>query len=38
MGYGLDHLFRTGWLRWVLLALGTVSGFLELLRELDKDV
>jgi F0F1-type ATP synthase assembly protein I len=38
MGYGLDHLFHTGWLRWVFLALGTVSGFLELLRELDKDV
>jgi F0F1-type ATP synthase assembly protein I len=38
MGYGLDQLFETGWLRWIFLALGTVSGFIELLRELDKDV
>ena len=37
MGYGLDHLFHTSWLRWVFLALGTVAGFIELLRELDKD-
>ncbi len=38
MGYGLDLLLHTVWLRWVFLALGTVSGFIELLRELDKDV
>jgi F0F1-type ATP synthase assembly protein I len=37
MGYGLDHLFHTSWLRWVFLALGTIAGFIELLRELDKD-
>ena len=37
MGYGLDYLFHTHWLRFVFLALGTVSGFISLLRELDKD-
>jgi F0F1-type ATP synthase assembly protein I len=37
MGYGLDKLFHTGWLRIVFLVLGTVSGFISLLRELDKD-
>lgn len=37
MGYGLDLLFHTGWLRYVFLVLGTISGFIELIRELDKD-
>jgi hypothetical protein len=37
MGYGLDYLFHTHWLRFVFLALGTVSGFITLIRELDKD-
>jgi F0F1-type ATP synthase assembly protein I len=37
MGYGLDHLFHTGWIRYVFVALGTVSGFISLIRELDKD-
>jgi len=37
MGYGLDMLFHTGWLRYVFLVLGTVSGFISLIRELDKD-
>jgi F0F1-type ATP synthase assembly protein I len=37
MGYGLDHLFHTNWLRFVFLGLGTVSGFISLLRELDND-
>ena len=37
MGYGLDLLFHTGWLRFIFLVLGTVSGFIELIRELDKD-
>ena len=27
MGYGLDMLFHTGWLRYVFLVLGTVAGF-----------
>ncbi len=37
MGYGLDMLFHTHWLRIVFLVLGTVSGFISLMRELDKD-
>lgn len=37
LGYGLDLLFHTTWLRYVFLALGTVGGFLDLLHELDKD-
>lgn len=37
MGYGLDLLFHTAWLRYVFLVLGTISGFISLIRELDKD-
>jgi F0F1-type ATP synthase assembly protein I len=37
MGYGIDLLFHTAWIRYVFLVLGTVSGFLSLIRELDKD-
>jgi hypothetical protein len=37
MGCGLDYLFHIHWLRFVFLALGTVSGFISLIRELDKD-
>lgn len=37
MGYGLDHLFHTSWLRYVFLTLGSVSGFIELIRELNDD-
>ena len=37
MGYGLDALFHTTWIRYVFLVLGTVSGFISLIRELDKD-
>jgi len=37
MGYGLDYLFHTHWLRIVFLVLGTISGFISLIRELDKD-
>jgi F0F1-type ATP synthase assembly protein I len=33
MGYGLDALFHTGWLRYVFLGLGTVAGFISLIRE-----
>jgi len=36
VGYGFDLLFHTGWLRYVFLALGTVAGFIELIRELDR--
>jgi hypothetical protein len=37
MGFGLDHLFSTHWLRFVFMGLGTVSGFISLIRELDND-
>jgi F0F1-type ATP synthase assembly protein I len=37
MGYGLDWLLHTTWIRYVFLVLGTVSGFVSLIRELDKD-
>jgi F0F1-type ATP synthase assembly protein I len=37
MGYGLDRLFHTNWLRFVFLVLGTIAGFIELLRELSED-
>jgi F0F1-type ATP synthase assembly protein I len=33
MGYGLDALFHTTWIRYVFLALGTVAGFISLIRE-----
>jgi F0F1-type ATP synthase assembly protein I len=38
MGYGLDLVFHTAWLRYVFLVLGTISGFISLIRDLDKDV
>ena len=38
MGYGLDRLFHTGWIRYVFLVLGTVAGFIEMIRDLNKDV
>jgi len=37
IGYGLDMLFHTGWLRYIFLVLGTISGFISLIRDLDKD-
>jgi hypothetical protein len=37
MGYGLDLLFHTRWIRFVFVALGTASGVISLIRELDKD-
>lgn len=37
MGYGLDYLFHTHWIRYVFLVLGTASGFISLIRELDAD-
>lgn len=36
LGYGIDHLFHTTWIRYLMLALGTVGGFIELIRELDQ--
>ncbi len=38
IGYGLDALFHTRWLRFVFLGFGVIAGFLELLRELNKDI
>jgi len=38
IGYGLDMLFHTTWIRYVLLLLGSVGGFIELVRELSKGI
>jgi F0F1-type ATP synthase assembly protein I len=38
MGYGLDWVFHTTWLRYVFLVLGTVAGFVEMIRDLNKDI
>jgi F0F1-type ATP synthase assembly protein I len=37
IGYGLDHLFGTRFLRIVFLIVGIISGFVELLRSLSRD-
>ncbi len=37
IGYGLDYLFGTDYLRIVCLLLGVVGGFVQLIRELAKD-
>ena len=37
LGYGLDSLFHTGWLRWVFMVFGSVAGIFDLIYELDKD-
>jgi F0F1-type ATP synthase assembly protein I len=37
MGYGLDSLFGTHYLRIVFLVLGTIAGFIEMIRELTKE-
>ena len=37
LGYGLDALFHTGWLRYVFLVLGVVAGFAEAFRVLTRD-
>jgi F0F1-type ATP synthase assembly protein I len=37
MGYGLDMLFHTTWVRYIFLVLGSIAGFIELIRELNKD-
>lgn len=37
MGYGLDALFHTTWLRWVFLVFGSIAGLFDLIFELDKD-
>jgi F0F1-type ATP synthase assembly protein I len=37
IGYGLDYLFQTSFLKWVFLMLGVVSGILQLIRTLGQD-
>jgi len=37
MGYGLDALFHTLWIRYVFLVLGVVAGFVETFRVLTHD-
>ena len=37
IGYGLDHLFGTRFLRIVFLVFGIAGGFLNLIRELNRD-
>jgi F0F1-type ATP synthase assembly protein I len=37
LGYGLDYLFTTTYLRFVFLILGVVSGIIQLIRMLDRD-
>ncbi|HWF10997.1 MAG TPA: AtpZ/AtpI family protein [Bryobacteraceae bacterium] len=37
IGYGLDHLFHTAWIRYVFLVLGLVAGFVETYRVLTED-
>jgi F0F1-type ATP synthase assembly protein I len=36
IGYGLDYLFSTQFLRFVFLILGVAGGFVQLTRELDR--
>jgi F0F1-type ATP synthase assembly protein I len=36
MGYGLDVLFHSTWIRYVFLLIGSIAGFIELIRELNK--
>ena len=36
IGYGLDVLFHETWIRYVFLLLGSIAGFIELIRELNK--
>lgn len=37
MGYGIDHLLGTSWIRFLFLGLGAVAGFVSLVREVGKD-
>jgi len=37
LGYGLDYLFGTTFLRYVFAGLGIVSGFVQLFRILGRD-
>ena len=37
IGYGLDYFFSTHYLKIVFLILGTIGGFIELIRTLTKE-
>jgi ATP synthase protein I len=37
IGYGIDHLFSTTWVRYVFLVLGILAGFFETYRVLTED-
>jgi F0F1-type ATP synthase assembly protein I len=37
IGYGLDKLFGTGYLKITFLLLGVAAGIIEVIRELSKD-
>ncbi len=37
IGYGLDHLFGTAFLRIVFLILGSVGAFINLIQQLNRD-
>jgi F0F1-type ATP synthase assembly protein I len=37
MGYGLDALFHTVWIRYVFLVIGILAGFVETFRVLTQD-
>jgi F0F1-type ATP synthase assembly protein I len=37
IGYGLDKLFGTGFLKVIFLLLGVAAGIIEVIRELTKD-
>ena len=38
VGYGLDHLFSTTFLRFVFMILGVVAGIVQLMRILGNDM
>ena len=38
IGYGLDYLFAARYLRVVFLILGVVAGFIQLFRDLNRDI
>jgi F0F1-type ATP synthase assembly protein I len=38
IGYGLDYLFSTTFLRFVFLILGVVAGIVQLIRLLSRDI
>jgi len=37
IGYGLDYLFHTMFLRWIFLVLGVVSGIMQVVKMVSKD-